>query len=1162
MAGGVRIPIEAQIDANDVKAATGAISAEINALGERIAAANRLQYNPVDPKTIDDLRTINAQFEVLKRVAPELNKRLKATGQADTSILRVDWQKLYQDPHVAMKRAQAAFEQSIGKQFSAPPPPPTPPPQPGAPPAPAPPRPKQPPPPPPTVAQHAAGAVQQTFGAGLHAIGPLGGVVSNALSAGASSAGAAGAAGGSMLARAGAGLAGGGFSFLGGLAALGIGQAISGVREAVGTAEQDGINTDTLKRQLGDLGVSFEQLRAGLNQAARNIDVTFGEAIALGREFARLSGMSRDRARDLAQEVAVSGGTARALGLDPEQANRFFAQMRASQVTANTADSRRLGLIIGETITRSGAFSRADEVLAVLGQFATSQTRGGLNSANVEGYAGMLAGLVGSRIPGLDPAGAAALLGRVNQSIAAGGGAGEAGQMFLYQHLGARNGLNPIQTRFLQEQGAFGSGAQAFGGALYRQYAERTGQQAPARALGSTETNLESAMRGLRETYRGRDDLMLDAMTRLFGLSVGQSMALSSINPAEIGGANRRAQRVSGGDLSRVNATGILSLAEIERADRAGLESRATALRGYRGSAGTPQAALTRDETERLERALREGSEEELRDILVELTMSREQERTEGSDTRRTIAGVTNAITEMAQALVPVANSIRAGVMYLAGDRGARGPREIERAQRAIERREIDTEAATAITETERTGADRLTELDGQITAAVAAARRAARANPDSPEATAAQIEVGRLRQEAERVRTETAARLDALRERRRTELESFDRDSARLQAPRPLPPTTPPAATPGAPGSPGTNAPTAGSVPQPAGTPGTNTPAAPGATPGAAPARPQPEATLRMDDETRGRVMAGLAQTDRELGMPPGTSAAQIEQESGWRTNAQSRAGAMGLAQVMPRTLEGVNRQLGRQLDPWNPEDAVTIHREVMRQTLREMGNLGDALRAYNAGPRRVREAQAGGPALAPETQAYVPAIEARRPRFEEAARTMPPPAAAPAGPAAGAPQVPPTTAPGPTAGTTPGPTAVREQNAAAARERQRIMDDESLTDEQREAALRRVSMDRFRTHTGTSPDARFRNAAPWRGPADVPTAAAPAQPPAAAPQVTPPAPTQIPAPQQRASLEPPPIRVELSGTFGLAGPDGRPAAAPVDIRRRVSVPAPWGAA
>lgn len=90
---------------------------------------------------------------------------------------------------------------------------------------------------------------------------------------------------------------------------------------------------------------------------------------------------------------------------------------------------------------------------------------------------------------------------------------------------------------------------------------------------------------------------------------------------------------------------------------------------------------------------------------------------------------------------------------------------------------------------------------------------------------------------------------------------------------------------------------------------------------------------------------------TDKMLKLPPGATLAQLYQESALDPQARSKAGAMGIAQVVPATLKALENRFGRNLDPFNPMDAILIHREVMRENMAKFKTWEKALKAYNAG-------------------------------------------------------------------------------------------------------------------------------------------------------------------------------------------------------------------
>jgi len=105
---------------------------------------------------------------------------------------------------------------------------------------------------------------------------------------------------------------------------------------------------------------------------------------------------------------------------------------------------------------------------------------------------------------------------------------------------------------------------------------------------------------------------------------------------------------------------------------------------------------------------------------------------------------------------------------------------------------------------------------------------------------------------------------------------------------------------------------------------------------------------------------------------LSPSLIEAVVWQESRWRENAVSHAGARGLAQLMPATA----KYLG--VDPDDPMANLEGGARYLREQLdRFDGNLEKALAAYNAGPGRVE--RAGGIPNIRETKQYVAAIMGR---------------------------------------------------------------------------------------------------------------------------------------------------------------------------------------
>ena len=95
-------------------------------------------------------------------------------------------------------------------------------------------------------------------------------------------------------------------------------------------------------------------------------------------------------------------------------------------------------------------------------------------------------------------------------------------------------------------------------------------------------------------------------------------------------------------------------------------------------------------------------------------------------------------------------------------------------------------------------------------------------------------------------------------------------------------------------------------------------------------------------------QYVAIVQRVAQNTGMPVAVVAAQINLESGWNPNARSPAGAVGIAQFLPSTWEGLHCAGSW----WFPYDAFNCYQTFMRQLIAWAGgNLRQALAAYNAG-------------------------------------------------------------------------------------------------------------------------------------------------------------------------------------------------------------------
>ena len=107
------------------------------------------------------------------------------------------------------------------------------------------------------------------------------------------------------------------------------------------------------------------------------------------------------------------------------------------------------------------------------------------------------------------------------------------------------------------------------------------------------------------------------------------------------------------------------------------------------------------------------------------------------------------------------------------------------------------------------------------------------------------------------------------------------------------------------------------------------------------------------------------------EHDIPIGFFVRLLWQESRFRSEEVSSAGAQGIAQFMPQTAVEMGLR-----NPFDPLQAIPASAKFLRKLYNQFGNLGLAAAAYNAGGGRIEKWLSRRSSLPAETRAYVKII------------------------------------------------------------------------------------------------------------------------------------------------------------------------------------------
>jgi len=156
----------------------------------------------------------------------------------------------------------------------------------------------------------------------------------------------------------------------------------------------------------------------------------------------------------------------------------------------------------------------------------------------------------------------------------------------------------------------------------------------------------------------------------------------------------------------------------------------------------------------------------------------------------------------------------------------------------------------------------------------------------------------------------------------------------------------------------------------EPSGSGTSNVEPARGARPNEAEIAAKPTGSME-DDVLPDPICEAIRDAAAEHDIPIGFLARLLWQESRFRAEEVSNAGARGIAQFMPQTAVEVGLK-----DPFDPLQAIPASARFLRKLYDQFGNLGLAAAAYNAGGGRIEKWLSRRASLPKETRDYVKII------------------------------------------------------------------------------------------------------------------------------------------------------------------------------------------
>jgi len=404
---------------------------------------------------------------------------------------------------------------------------------------------------------------------------------------------------------------------------VGLAKVGSMAAQGLGDATDEAIEISALRRSMGVLANDFESFRGHLRQSGEGLGITYQETVKLTRAFTNVSGVVEERAAFASTRDAV--GFARATGMDPAQTVGRFGRAQWLQAGGKTADTKELAYLFADAISAGEMFSKADEVMDAITSWVASSERVMVDAPNTRDYAALQAAMNASNRPGLQGQAGAALLNQVDSAIRGGGGAGDAGQNFLYRIMAGAGVRDPFEMQYRLENGAF-------------------------EKLGDGRTIFQAVQEALKQQY-ANPLMRASAGGRLLNMSMHQYQALEGLNPADLDSLGTAGKRL-GFDPSKLDTSTYLDVAMLGRKDLGELQKYRNHMLRSRGG----------ELTEQQRTALGTNDEGELRDALIKTVAAIGMAKDLGRQAQEATIDIKNNIAELAGRGIPLLTGIKKGI--------------------------------------------------------------------------------------------------------------------------------------------------------------------------------------------------------------------------------------------------------------------------------------------------------------------------------------------------------------------------------------------------------------------------------------------------------------------------------------------------------------------